>query len=73
MAEPLTPGDAALEGLFCDACGRDANDVADEDFWMPTEAAQANGYLSGRCQRHPPEDRGHFQKVHVGVTPDEAA
>lgn len=55
-----------LEGLFCEACGRDASDVADEDFWVPTEEARGRGYLSGRCQRHPPEDPEHFDKVHVG-------
>lgn len=60
-----------LEGLFCDACGRDANDLVDEDFWVPAAEAGEAGYLSGRCQRHPPEDPERFQKVHVGVTPEE--
>ena len=64
--------DPRLEGLFCDACGRDANDVADEDFFLPTEAALAQGYLSGRCQRHPPEDPSRFEKVHVGGDEPEA-
>jgi hypothetical protein len=55
-----------LDGLFCDACGRDANDVVDEDFFVPTEASAERGYISGRCQRHPPEDPEHFERVHVG-------
>lgn len=58
--------DARLEGLFCDACGRDANDVVDEDFFVPTQVALTQGYLSGRCMRHPPEEPQHFDKVHVG-------
>jgi hypothetical protein len=57
---------AALEGMFCDACGRDANDVVDEDFFLPKPEAFGRGYLSGRCQRHPPEDPSFFDKVHVG-------
>lgn len=62
----MEPGEAVLHGMFCDACGRDANDVADEDFWVPREDAPGLGYLSGRCQRHPPEDPEHFERVHVG-------
>jgi hypothetical protein len=58
--------DPRLEGLFCDACGRDANDVVDEDFFLPTDLAMAQGYLSGRCQRHPPEEPEHFERIHVG-------
>lgn len=60
--------DPALEGLFCDACGRDATDVADEDFFVPKPEANEAGFLSGRCQRHPPEgnDKGKFDVVHIG-------
>lgn len=63
----------ALAGLFCDACGRDAADVVDEDFWLPGPEAQERGYLSGRCQRHPPEEPEFFPCVHVGgAGPEEA-
>ena len=55
-----------LEGLFCDTCGRDITDIVDEDFFAPSEAALERGYISGRCQRHPPEDAALFEKVHVG-------
>lgn len=55
-----------LEGVFCDACGRDVSDIADEDFFAPTDASSERGYLSGRCQRHPPEEPDLFRKVHVG-------
>lgn len=60
--------DARVEGLFCDACGRDANDVVDEDFFVPKAEATEAGYLSGRCIRHPPEgrERERFEVVHVG-------
>ena len=69
MAESAV--DPRLDGLFCDACGRDVGDVADEDFFVPTEAALARGYLSGRCARHPPDERQHFDVVHIGGEAEE--
>jgi hypothetical protein len=70
----MTTAPTELEGLFCDVCGRDANDIADEDFFVPRESAGTQGYLSGRCQRHPPEDASLFRVVHVGGgEPDEAS